>query len=143
MRLDPVEKLKLDEQNSIVPNSALTLPKTIIEIPTKNYVDEKFIDPRIIKSTARVDFMVIHLDNVRFVKVNSMPAVREHLTPRHYVGHANFYHVDEISFFRLDPDEKIDLDEQNSIVINSTLTSPKTKIDLPTKSYLDSRQKIN
>ena len=39
LRLDPVEKLKLDEQASIVLNSTLTLPKTIIELPTKSYVD--------------------------------------------------------------------------------------------------------
>ena len=31
--------MKLDEQNSILPNSTLTSSKTIIEIPTKAYVD--------------------------------------------------------------------------------------------------------
>ena len=39
MRLDPDEKLKLDEQNSILLNSSLTSPRTIIELPTKSYVD--------------------------------------------------------------------------------------------------------
>ena len=39
---------------------------------------------------------------------------------------------------RLDPDEKLNLDEQDSIVLNSTLTSPKTIIELPTKNYVDS-----
>ena len=39
---------------------------------------------------------------------------------------------------RLDPDEKLKLDEQDSIILNSTLTSPKTIIELPTKSYVDS-----
>ena len=37
--LDPEEKLKLDEQVSIIPNSTLTSPKTIIELPTKSYVN--------------------------------------------------------------------------------------------------------
>ena len=37
--LDPNEKLKLDEQVSIILNSTLTSPKTIIELPTRNYVD--------------------------------------------------------------------------------------------------------
>ena len=32
-------KKKLDEQVSIIPNSTLTSPKTIIEIPTKSFVD--------------------------------------------------------------------------------------------------------
>ena len=39
---------------------------------------------------------------------------------------------------RLDPDEKLNLDEQDSIILNSTFTSSITKIELPTKSYIDS-----
>ena len=39
LRLDPDEKLKLDEQDSIVLNSTLTSPRTIIELPTKAYID--------------------------------------------------------------------------------------------------------
>ena len=44
----------------------------------------------------------------------------------------------KLSLLRLDPDEKSKLDEQDSIILNSTLTSPITKIELPTKSYIDS-----
>ena len=76
LRLDPDEKLKLDEQDSIVLNSSFTLPKTILELPTKNYVDKKFNDPSKTKNTAHVDFNDKNLDNARFVKVNSMPAVQ-------------------------------------------------------------------
>ena len=39
LRLDPDEKLQLDEQDSIILTSSLTLPNTIIELPTKLYVD--------------------------------------------------------------------------------------------------------
>ena len=39
---------------------------------------------------------------------------------------------------RLDPHEKLDLDNQDSIVLNSTLTTPKTVIEIPTKTYIDS-----
>ena len=42
IRLDADEKLKLDEQNSIVLNSSSTLPKTVIELPTKSYVDSLY-----------------------------------------------------------------------------------------------------
>ena len=45
--------------------------------------------------------------------------------------------MDELSLLRLDPDEKLKLDEQDSIILNSTLTSPKTIIEIPTKSYVD------
>ena len=38
-RLDPDEQLKLDEQGSITLNCILRSPQTIIEMPTKNYVD--------------------------------------------------------------------------------------------------------
>ena len=44
---------------------------------------------------------------------------------------------------RIDPDEKINLDKQNSIFPNSTLTSPMTIIELFTKSYVDSSHEIN
>ena len=88
LRLDPDEKLILDEQDSIVLISTLTLPKTIIELPTKSYVDNKFNNPIIIKDTANVNFKDKNLDNVRFVKVKSLPAVREHLTPKFKVEEA-------------------------------------------------------
>ena len=45
---------------------------------------------------------------------------------------------------RLDPIENLELDKQDSINHNSTLTSPsKIKIELPNKSYVDSLQEIN
>ena len=44
---------------------------------------------------------------------------------------------------RLDPDEKLDLNNQDSIILNSTLTSPKTIIEIPTKSYIDSLHEEN
>ena len=138
LRLDPDEKLELNEKDSIVLNSTLTLPKTKIELPTKNYVDKKFNDPSILKNTAHADFKEKNLDNVRFVKVKSFPAIPEHLTPKTYVDQAISYSVDEPSLLRLDPDQKLKLDEQDSIFPNSNLTSPKTIIELPTKSYVDS-----
>ena len=40
-------------------------------------------------------------------------------------------------------DEKLKLDERGSIVLTSTVTSPRTKIELPSKSYVDSLHEIN
>ena len=138
LRLDPYEKLKLDEQDSMVLNSNLTLPKTIKKLPTKLYVDNKFSDPNMIKTTAHVDFNDKNFDNVRFVKVNSMPAVRKHNTTKYYVDQTFSYWLDELSLLRLVPNEKSKVDEQDSIVPNSALTSLKTIIELPTKIYVDS-----
>ena len=61
LRLNPNEKLK---QVSIILNSTSTLPRLIIEIPNKCYVDKKFNDPSIIKNTAHVDFSDENLNNV-------------------------------------------------------------------------------
>ena len=73
---------------------------------TKNYVEYKFNEPSRIKNTAHDDFNEKNLDNVRFVKVNSMPIVREHLTSKYYVDEAVSHWLDELSLLRLDPDEK-------------------------------------
>ena len=43
-----------------------------------------------------------------------MPAVREHLTPEIYLDQAISYWLDELSLLRLDPDQKLELDEQDS-----------------------------
>ena len=54
----------------------------------KSYVDSGLNDPSINRNNANVDFNDKNLDNVRFVKVNSLRAVREHLTPKFYVDGA-------------------------------------------------------
>ena len=83
LRLDPDEKL--NEWDSIVLNSTFALAKTITKLPTKSYVDRKLNDPSNIRNNTYVDFKDKNLDNVRFVKVNSMLAVRKHLISRHYI----------------------------------------------------------
>ena len=150
LRLDPDENLNLDEQDSILLNSILTslmtykeLNKTKIELPNKNYVDKKFDDPIIIKNTTHVDFNIKNLDNVRDFKVNSFPAIPDYLTAKINVDTATSYSVDEPSLLRLDREEKLNLDEQDSIILNSTLTSLKTIIELPTKNFVDSLHEIN
>ena len=55
-----------------------------------------------------------------------------------YVDDAIYRRVHQSSLLRLDPKEKLNLDEQVSIVFNSSLTSSKTIIEIPTKSYVDS-----
>ena len=135
LRLDHDEKL---EQNSIIVNSTLTSPKTILETPTKNYVDHKFNDSSIIKNTDHVDFNDKILDNVHSIKVNSYPTLDEQLTPKFYVDNFVLDCVDEGSLLRLDPKGKIHYGKLDSIFPNSSITSPRTIIELPTKSYLDS-----
>ena len=92
-----------------------------------------FNDPSIVKNNAHIDLNDRNITNARFIQVNQLPQIDSHVTAKLYVDNA----IDESSLLRLDPDEKLNLHEQNSIFLNSTLTSPKTIIELPTKSYID------
>ena len=67
-----------------------------------------------------------------------MPAVHEHLTAKCYLDQTRSNSVNKKSLLRLDLDEKLKLDEQDSIVLNSTLTSQKKIKEILTKSYNDS-----
>ena len=140
LRLDPDEKLT---QDSIFLNSTSTSPKTIIELPTKNYVDNKFNDSSIIKNTDHVDFNDKILDNVYAIRVNCYPILDAELTSKLYVDNFKFNYVDEKSLLRLDPKGKIHYGKLDSIFVNSSITSPRTIIELPTKSYVDSLHEIN
>ena len=75
-----------------------------------------------------------NITNARFIQVNQLPQIDKHLTAKLYVHNS----IDESSLLRLDPNEKLDLDIQDSIILNSTLTDPKTVIEIPTKAYVDS-----
>ena len=112
-------------------------PISIRETASKDFVDSKFNDPSIVKNTDHVDFNEENLDNVHSIKVNSFPSFEGQLTQKIYVDQAISNGVHESSLLGLDPDEKLKLDEQDSIVLNSTLTIPKTKIKLPTESFVD------
>ena len=136
LRLDTDEKLTKD---TIVLNSTLTSPKTIVELPTKNYVDNKFNDSSIIKNVDNVDFNDKDIDNVGWVKVNKWPKDAEDLTPKIYVDIT----IHESSLLRLHRDEKLNLDEQDSILLDSVLIPPDAIIEIPTKSYVDSLHEGN
>ena len=140
LRLDIDEKLT---QDTIILNSTLTTPKKIIELPTKNYVDNRFNDSSIIKNTDHVDFNDKILDNVHSIKVNSYPTLDAQLTPKFYVDNFVKNNVDEESLLRVDPKSDIHFGKLDSIFVNSSITSPRTVIELPTKSYVDSLHEIN
>ena len=107
-------------------------------MPTKSYANSGLNDPSKTRNTTHVDFNDKNLDNVRFVKIKSLPAVPEHLTPKFYVDEAISYWIDESSLLILDRDEKLKLDGQDSIFLNFTLKTTKAIIEIPTKWYVDS-----
>ena len=64
-------------------NKNLPDPISIKEAASKNYIDNKFNDPSIIKNTTHVDFNDRNLDNVHSIKVNSVPTLEEQLTSKY------------------------------------------------------------
>ena len=100
-------------------------------------MEKKFNDPSTTKNTAHVDFKNKNLHNFHSTQVNSFSTLEEQLTSKIYLDQVISQGVDDSSLLRLDPDEEID--EQNSIVLNSSLTLPKSIIKLPTKSYVDKK----
>ena len=117
------EDLDLKNQYKI---ENLPCPVEISDAACKSYVDSGLMDPNILANTAHVNFNDKNLDNVRFRKLNSVPAVREDLKPKLHVDEAIPHRVDESSILRIDPNEKSKLDEQDSTIHNFTLTSPRT-----------------
>ena len=67
-----------------------------------------------------------------------MPAVGEHLIAENYADQGISDTVHESSLLRLDPYEKLKLDEQDTMYFNSTSTSPQTIIEIPTRAYVNS-----
>ena len=113
-------------------------PISIGEACSKNYVDNLFNNHSIMKNTEDIDLNDRNITNARFIQVNQLPQIDSHLTAKLYVDNTISESVDESSLLRLDPDEKLNLDNQDSIILNSFSTLPKTIKDLPTKSYVDS-----
>ena len=97
-------------------------PISIQEAASKKYVDNKFNDSSIIKNTEYIDLNDRNNTNARFIQVNQLSQIDSQLTVKRYVDNTISNAIDESSLLRLDPDEKL---EQDSIILNSTLTSSK------------------
>ena len=112
---------------------------SIREAASKHYVDNLFNNRSIVKNTEHIDLNDRNITNARFIQVNQLPQIDSLLTAKLYVDNA----IDEFSLLRLDPNETLDLDDHESIILNSTLTEPKTIIEIPTKAYIDGLHEKN
>ena len=79
------------------------------------------------------------ITNVKFIEINHLPKVGDQLTPKLHVDNAIGKNVDLSTLLRLDPDEKLKLDERGCIFLKFALTSPKTVIEIPTRNYADNK----
>ena len=63
-------------------NENLPCPQKNSDAVCGSYVDSGLNDPSLIRNTAHVEFNEKKLDNVRSVRVNSLPTLRKHFTPK-------------------------------------------------------------
>ena len=108
-------------------------PITITEPTSKNYVDNLFNNPNIIKNTEHIDLNDRNIKNARFIQVNQLPQIDSHLTAKLYVDNA----IDESSLVRNNQDndfENNDLTNINSITLNKQAENDNEVI---TKAYVD------
>ena len=108
-------------------------PISIREATSKNYVDNLFNDPSIIKNNAHIDLNDINITNARFIQVNQRPQIDSHLTAKLYVDNA----IDESSLVRKNQDDDFgnyNLTNINSITLNTQAVNDNEVI---TKTYVD------
>ena len=60
-------------------------PISILEPASKNYVDNLYNDPSIVKNNAHIDLNDRNITNARFIQVNQLPQIDSHLTAKLYV----------------------------------------------------------
>ena len=108
-------------------------PLSIREAASKNYVDNLFNDPSIIKNTAHMELKDRNITNARFIQVNQLPQIDSHLTAKLYVDNA----IDKTSLVRNNQDNDFgnyNLTNINNITLNTQAVNDNQVI---TKAYVD------
>ena len=114
-------------------------PISIRETASKNYVDNLFNDPTIVKNDAHIDLNDRNITNCRFLSVNQLPQIDSHLTAKLYVDNS----IDESSLVRNNKDNDFgnyNLTNINSITLNKQAENDNEVI---TKAYVDSFHQDN
>ena len=108
-------------------------PISIREVCSKNYVDNLFNDPSVVKNDTHIDLNDRNITNARFIQVNQLPQIDSHLTAKLYVDNS----IDEPSLVRNNQDNDFgnyNLTNINSITLNKQAENDNEVI---TKSYFD------
>ena len=108
-------------------------PINIRQAASKNYVDNLFNDPSIVKNDAHIDLNDRNITNARFIQVNQLPQIDSHLTAKLYVDNS----IDESSIVRNNQDN--DFGNYNLTNINSITLNKQAENDdeVITKAYVD------
>ena len=108
-------------------------PVVINDACNKNYADNLFSDPSIVKNNAHIDLNDRNITNARFIQVNQLPQIDSHLTAKLYVDNS----IDESSVVRNIKDNNFNnykLTNINSITLNTQAVNDDEVI---TKAYVD------
>ena len=108
-------------------------PISIREAASKNYVDNLFNDPTVVKNNAHIHLNDRNITNCRFLSVNQLPQKDSHLTAKLYVDNS----IDESSLVRNNKDNDFNnnnLTNKNSITLNKQAENDNEVI---TKAYVD------
>ena len=108
-------------------------PTNLQDSCSKNYVDNKFNDPSIIKNNAHIDLNDRKITNARFIQVSQMPQIDSHLTAKLYVDNA----INETTLVKNNQDNDFgsyNLTNINSITLNKQAENDNEVI---TKAYVD------
>ena len=108
-------------------------PISIREAASKNYVDNLFNDPSILKNTEHIDLNDRNITNARFIQVNQLNQIDSHLTAKQCVHNA----IDETSLVRKNQDN--DFNNKNLTNINIIILNTQADNDneVITKAYAD------
>ena len=114
-------------------NKNLPDPISIREAASKNYVDNLFNEPNIVKNTEHIDLNDRNITNARFIQANQLPQIDSHLTAKLYVDNS----IDEPSLIRNNQDN--DFNKNNLTNIKSITLNTQAVIDnqVITKAYID------
>ena len=154
LRLDPDEKSKLDEQDSIVVNSFLKLSKTIIDLPTKSYVDSLLENSKNRRDLSSVftyqanDFDNIKLNILDCITVNKSPELDNELSNKNFVDDE----LDKNTILRFIPtlEEYVKISVGKNVYnptkrdkrqITTSITFPNTGGYLPQQLYINCNDK--
>ena len=106
------------------------------KIDTSLFVKKPYLRSNYIESNIEED---IDLKNQYKIKNLIDPLNLHDACNKNYIDNT----INESSLLRLDSKETLDLNNQDSILLNSTKTSPVTIIEIPTKAYIDSLHEEN
>ena len=108
-------------------------PISIREAASKNYVDNLFNNPSILKNNTQKNLNDRNITNARFIQVNQLPQIDSHLAAKLYVDNSK-YEATIIGSTRDYDFSNFNLTNINSITLNKQAENDN---ELITKAYID------